>query len=303
MALFLNIFATVLLPLMIIVGAAYLLGRYRRLNPTPLASTAFYLLNPTLVFVTMSTTSVTVDVLGRLFLVKALTSLLIIVVVRTVGAQMRLASTTVSALLLATAFANSGNFGLSITEFAYGKEAVAVALICFVTDNLMLNSLGVYLAARGRASGREAIRQVVLNPAVYALPLGLLAHQFGWTPPLPLGRALEMLSRATVPVMLTVLGMQLAALPFDRSYWKLIGVTSAVRLILAPALAFILTLPLGLTGMPQQVSILEAAVPSAVMANIIASRYDATPNLVAGSVLVSSLVSLVTITALLTLMH
>lgn len=303
MALFLNIFATVLLPLMIIVGAAYLLGRYRQLNPTPLASTAFYLLNPALVFVTMSNTSVTVDVLGRLFLVKALTSLLIIVIVRTVGTQMRLASTTVSALLLATAFANSGNFGLSITEFAYGKDAVAVALICYVTDNLMLNSLGVYLAARGRASGREAVKQVVLNPAVYALPLGLLAHQFGWTPPLPVGRALEMLSRATVPIMLTVLGMQLAALPFDRNYWRLIGVTSAVRLILAPLIAFALTLPLGLSGMPQQISILEAAVPSAVMANIVASRYNAVPNLVAGSVLVSSLVSLVTITALLTLMH
>ena len=40
-----------------------------------------------------------------------------------------------------------------------------------------------------------------------------------------------------------------------------------------------------------------------VLANIVASRYDAAPNLVAGSVLVSSLVSLVTITALLTLMH
>jgi predicted permease len=82
LSLFLNIFATVLLPLMIVVGAAFLLGRFRRLNPAPLASTAFYLLSPALVFVSMSTTSVSIDVFGRLFLLKVATNLLIIIIVR-----------------------------------------------------------------------------------------------------------------------------------------------------------------------------------------------------------------------------
>jgi hypothetical protein len=303
LSLFLNIFVTVLLPLLIVVGGAYLLGRYRRLDPTPLASTAFYLLNPALVFVSLSTTSVTVDVLGRLFLLKVATNLLILVIVRVVGAQMRLAPTMISALLLSTVFCNSGNFGLSVTEFAFGKEAVAFALVCFITDNLMLNSLGVYLGARGRASVRGAALQVLGNPAIYAIPLGLAAHEFGWVLPIPFSRALEMLSRATVPTMLMVLGMQLAKLPFDRSYLKLIGVASLMRLAIAPVLAIVLTIPLGLTGLPRQVSILESAVPSAVMANIVANRYNTEPNLVAGSVLVTSLASLLTITLLLSLMH
>ena len=103
--------------------------------------------------------------------------------------------------------------------------------------------------------------------------------------------------------MLIVLGMQLAALPFERGYWRLIGVTSALRLVIAPLITIVLTIPFGLTGVSRQVSVLEAAVPSAVMANIIASRYDAEPNLVAGSVLVSSLLSLATITLLLSLLH
>ncbi len=303
MSLFLNIFATVLLPLMIVVGAAYLLGRFRRLNPAPLASTAFYLLSPALVFVSMSTTSVSVDVLGRLFLLKVATNLLIIVIVSLLGIRLRLAPTVASALLLSTGFANSGNLGLSVTEFAYGQAAVAFALVCFVTDNLMINSVGVYLAARGRTPAREAAAQVLRNPAIYALPLGLAASQFHWVLPLPLMRGLEMLSRATVPTMLIVLGMQLAVLPFDRSYWKLIGLASAIRLIVAPVLAALLTIPIGLTGVARQVSILEAAVPAAVTANIIANRYETEPNLVAGAVLASSLLSLLTITLLLSLMH
>jgi len=303
LALLINIFLTVLLPLIIIVGLAYLLGRYRRLDPAPLASTAFYLLNPALVFATMSTTAITVDVLGRLFLLKLCTNLLILLLGRAIGAQLKLAPETVSALALATVFCNSGNFGLSVTEFAFGKEAVALALICFVTDNLMVNSLGVYLAARGHGTARAAARQVFGNPALYALPLGLIAHQLGWIPPVPLGRALEMLSRATVPVMLIVLGMQLAALPFKRSDLGVIGLATVLRLIVAPIIAALLVVPFGLTGLPRQVSILEAAVPTAVTSNIVASHYNSGPNIVAGSVLVTSLLSLITITVLLTLMH
>lgn len=303
MSLLINIFLTVLLPLIIIVGLAYLLGRYRSLDPAPLASTAFYVLNPALVFVAMSTTAITVEVLGRLFLLKLSTNLLILLLGRAIGAQLKLAPASVSALALATVFCNSGNFGLSVTEFAFGKEAVALALICFVTDNLMVNSLGVYLAARGHGSARAAAQQVFGNPALYALPLGLIAHQFGWVPPVPLGRALEMLSRATVPVMLIVLGMQLAALPFKRSDLGVIGLATALRLIVAPIIAALLVIPFGLTGLPRQVSILEAAVPTAVMSNIVASRYNSGPNIVAGSVLATSLLSLITITVLLTLLH
>jgi hypothetical protein len=141
-----------------------------------------------------------------------------------------------------------------------------------------------------------------LNPALYAVPLGLIANRFGWVLPLPLLRPLEMLGRAAVPTMLVVLGLQLAALPVDRRHCKLIGMATFFRLGLAPLLALALAIPLGLSGLARQVGVLQAAVPTAVTASIIASRYDAEPNLVAGSVLVSSLVSLVTVTALLTWM-
>jgi malate permease and related proteins len=207
-----------------------------------------------------------------------------------------------SALALSAAFANSGNFGLSVSEYAFGQAGLALALICYVTDNAMINSLGVYLAARGRASVRRSILQMFLNPALYAVPLGLAAKRFDWVPPLPLQRPLEMLGRAAVPTMLVVLGLQLAALPIDRQHWRPIGLATVLRLGLAPLLALVLAIPLGLTGLARQVGVLEVAVPTAVTASIIASRYDSEPNLVAGSVLVSSVVSLVTVTALLSWM-
>jgi predicted permease len=294
---FLTIFTTVLLPLILLVGAAYALGRASRLDPAALARVTFYIFNPCLVFVNLATTTIAPELFGRLALLKLLFYALMAPAVYLIAGRLKLTGSMRSALLLGVVFANSGNYGLPVNEYAFGKDAVALALICFITDNLMVNSLGVFLAARGRASLRYALGQVLGNPAVYAIGLGLAANRLGWVIPLPLSRTLDLGSRATVPAMLVVLGMQLAVLPLDRRHWGLAGLAALLRLIVAPVLAAILVVPLGLTGLARQVGILQAAVPSAVSASIVASRYDTEPNLVAGSIMISSLASLVTVTA------
>jgi predicted permease len=297
-----SIFVSVLLPLILIAGLAYVLGRRTHLDPGPLARVTFYLFNPSLVFVTLASTTTSQQLMGRLALLKILVCVILILVSLLVARRLRCSPPVASALALSAAFANSGNIGLSVSEYAFGQAGLALAVICYVTDNAMINSLGVYLAARGRASVRRSVLQVFLNPALYAVPLGLAANRFGWVLPLPLQRPLEMLGRAAVPTMLVVLGLQLAALPVDRRHWRLMGGAAFLRLGLAPLLALVLAIPLGLTGLARQVGVLQTAVPTAVTASIIASRYDAEPNLVAGSVLVTSLLSLVTVTALLSWM-
>jgi len=297
-----NIFVTVLLPLILIAGLAYVLGRCTHLDPGPLARVTFYLFNPSLVFVTLANTTVSQDLLGRLALLKILICVVLVLLSLFVARRIGCSGPATSALALSAAFANSGNLGLSVSEYAFGQAGLALAVICYVTDNAMLNSLGVYLAARGRASMQRSVLQVFLNPALYAVPLGLAANRLAWVMPLPLERPLEMLGRAAVPTMLVVLGLQLAALPIDRRHWRLIGLASFLRLGLAPLLALALAIPLGLTGLARQVGVLQAAVPTAVTASIIASRFDSEPNQVAGSVLVTSLASLITVTALLSWM-
>jgi predicted permease len=302
MSLFLNVFSPVLLPLVLVAGAAYLLGHFSRLDPRPIARLTFYLFNPSLVFVALASSAVAPELLGRLALLKLLTYLTLIPLALGLTSRLRLSAPATSAFVLVAVSANSGNYGLPVNEYAFGAAGLALAVICYVTDNLAINSIGVYLAARGHANGREAFRQVLRNPALYAAPLGIAANQLGWAPPLPLERALELLSRAAVPTMLAVLGMQLAVLPLERRHWRLIGLASSLRLIVAPLLAMLYARPLGLTGLARQVGVLQAAAPTAVMTSIVAGRYDVEPNLVAGTILASSLASLVTVTALLSWM-
>ena len=294
-----SVFVPILLPLVLVAGAAYLLGRRENLDPRTPARAAFYLFNPSLVFVALASSDIPLDMLGRLVLLRFLTLALLIPLAQTLTGRLRLAAPVASAFVLAVGFANSGNLGLSITEYAFGQSGLALAVVCFVADNLLVNSVGVYVAARGYGGVRDALREVLRNPALYAVVLGIIAGQMNWVAPLWLSRALDLLSRAAVPTLLTVLGMQLAFLPLERRHWRLIGLISLLRLIVAPLLAWGLSIPLGLVGLVRNVGILETAMPSAVTPSIIASRYDTEPNLVAGAILVSSIVSLITVTLLL----
>lgn len=297
---FVRIFATVLLPLTLIALAAYLLGRYRRVDPRPVASVTFYLFNPCLAFTALAHTAVAPDLLGRMALLKVLGYAAMIPLAAWIARRLKLPGPAVSAFVMAAIFANSGNYGLSVNEWAFGQAGLALAVIGYVVDNLAMNSLGVYIAARGRATARRSFLQVFLNPAIYALALGMLVHEFGWQVPLPLERTTEMLGRAAVPTMLAVLGMQLAALPLKIQHLRPISVVVSLRLVVAPLIAAALTVPLGLTDLARQVGIAQAAPPTAVTASILASQFDVEPGVVSGAVLISSVASLITMTVLLT---
>jgi predicted permease len=294
-----DIFGMVLLPIVLIVGLGFILGRALRVDSRPLALAVFYLFNPCLVFVSMAAMPVRADLLGRLALLKVLVILSLIILGNLIAKALRLSPALRAAFILAAAFSNSGNFGLSVTEFAFGQVGLTLALICFMMDNLAVNSLGVYYAARGGASARAALLQVAGNPALYALALGLLVHQAGWELPLAISRATETLGRAAVPTMQTVLGIQLATLTFSHENWKVMGWASLLSLVVAPLLAALYVIPLGITGLARQVGILESAVPTAVSAAIVATRYESEPSVVSGTVLITSLASLVTVTLVL----
>ncbi len=125
---FLTIFSTVLAPLLLVVGAAYALGRASRLDPAALARVTFYIFNPCLVFVNLAATTIAPELLGRLALLKLLFYALMVPAVYLLAGRLKLTGQVRSALLLSVVFANSGNFGLPVNEFAFGKEAVALAL-------------------------------------------------------------------------------------------------------------------------------------------------------------------------------
>jgi predicted permease len=76
----------------------------------------------------------------------------------------------------------------------------------------------------------------------------------------------------------------------------------ATRLLIAPLIAWSTAPLLGLAGVVRQTSILQASLPTAVTTAIWAAEFGVTPSLVSSAVVATTLLSPVTVTALLVLL-
>ncbi|MBC7251476.1 MAG: AEC family transporter [Anaerolineae bacterium] len=302
MTILLHIFYTNILPIFVVIGAGYTLARTLRLEAKPFSRLAFYVLAPCLTFVSLVQNRINGDELGRIVLFITLNTLAVGVITWLIARALRLNRPVESALLLSTIFVNCGNYGIPLNLFAFGESAQARAIVYLVVLATLSNTVGVYLAARGRASGRQALRNLIKVPLVYAVLLAGVVSISGVTVPEPVFKAIELIGSASVPVMLLILGMQLAQTSIAR-HLKITGLGTFIRLIVAPILAFGLAALLGLRGITRQTMIVEASTPTAVTSTILALEFDTRPDLVTSVVFLSTLLSPLTITAVIALVR
>ncbi len=314
----LPVFVQVILPLALVWGAGFLGRRLLRLDPRPFSRAGLYLLTPAVIFTTLMEAEITLQESGRILFLVLLLAVLLGLLGRLQLYFLRLSPDEGSAFLLSAIFINSVNYGFPATLLALGSEGLERAAVFAVGHAFLVNTAGAYIAARGRAGSiRETLVQVARIPMLYAVALAVLLRLAGisfngtfllWGIEIPLlpslYQAVKLLSQAAIPVFMLVLGMQLGiedADPFPRRLYLPLFLAGLTRLVLSPLLAWGLILLLGLEGMAARASILEAAMPTAVITVILATEFDTQPRLVSRVVLWTTLFSMATLTLLLSL--
>ena len=195
-------------------------------------------------------------------------------------------------------FGNAGNYGLSLNLFAFGTDAVAYASLYFATASILIYTVGVLIASLGKMTLKKALIGLIKVPAIYAVILALLFNQFSLELPLPLDRTISLFSNAAIPVMMVLMGVQLYNVKTS-DHKALLGLSSGLRLVVSPLIAFAICLFIGLKGTAFQAAMLESAVPTAVIMTVLATEYDVQPSFVTSAVFVSTILSPITITPLL----
>lgn len=182
-------------------------------------------------------------------------------------------------------FANTGNVGLPVAYFAFGEQGLALALMVFALTALLTFTFGVWMAA-GRGAASEALRQ----PIFYGAALGAVAGYFDLSPPDPLLEATALLGQLMIPLMLLTLGVSVARLRV-RALAQAAGL-SAAKAAIGVAAAILVARLVGLDAAAAGVLTLQAAMPVAVTAYLLAERYNAEAEAVSGLVVVSTALSL-----------
>lgn len=185
-------------------------------------------------------------------------------------------------------FGNTGNLGLPLALFAFGETGLGYAVVVFAIMAILSFTFGIWLVSGG-GSPLRALKE----PIVGATLLGALFMWQDWETPKPLTNALELIGQMAIPIMLLTLGVAVAQLHpgrLGRAMWL-----SLAKVAICVGAAFGVGLWLELPAVPLAVLVMQVSTPVAVTSYMLAEKYGADAQAVAGLVVVSTLLSVITI--------
>ncbi|MBP7242624.1 AEC family transporter [Amaricoccus sp.] len=187
-------------------------------------------------------------------------------------------------------FGNTGNLGLPIALFAFGQLGFDMAVVIFAVMAIMSFTFGVWVVAGG-GNPLNAVRE----PLVWGAVAGSVFLAMGWSVPPPLAGSLDLVGQMAIPLMLITLGVAISRLQpraLGRAFWLCL-----VKLAICTAAPLAVGFAFGLPRLALGVLVLQVSTPVAVTSYMLANKFNARPDEVAGLVVVSTLMSVVTIPA------
>jgi predicted permease len=294
----LNIFANNILPILLLTGAGFALGRALKLDSRPLGRVIFYVFSPVLVFNLLTSNNLPLDRIAIMMGFTAASTLTIAGLAFLIGKLFRLERGALIIVVLTSMCANSGNFGLPLVSFAFGQEALAYASIYFVTSTMLFYTVGVLISSLDRLDLRDALLGLLKVPAIYAIILAMIFIRTGWTLPEPIQRTVSLAAGGAIPGMLILLGLELQRLAWSRNL-RALGIPVFIRLVVGPLVGLGMAALFGLQGPAYQAGITEIGTPTAVMTTVLATEYKLESSLVTAIVFISTILSPLTLTLVL----
>ena len=297
----LTLFVNVVLPVFLVAGLGFIVEK--RLHPpiAPFNQVVLYVLMPAFVFTSLLAIDFRSEEPIKITLFAFLLAIAMLAVAFVIARAARLDRPTSSALMLTAAFPNLGNYGLSVVLLAYGHEGVTIGAVLLAVQSLYGITLAIFIASSGHASLLRSLREVFRQPMIYAVAAALFFNLTRVPVPGFVSSALALPSQAAIPLMLLVLGMTFATTSRVEQP-RLVSVAAVTRLVIGTLVGWGLTIALGIDGVARDVMIVGAAMPTAVFTILTATQFDARPRFVTDVVVVSTLASIVTVTAVLALL-
>jgi predicted permease len=290
-------------PLFILVLLGYGLTRWAGW-PKPVSDAltrfVFAVAIPALLFRLMSDFSRLPPVDPRLLIAYFGSCFIVFVIGRLIASRIfRMDGESQSVFALGGIFANVVLLGVPLAKITLGEASIPVVSLVVVFNSLTLWTLATVSVewARHRKmswSGYvQAAKAVVTNPVVASI---LIGTAWGMTAiPLPpvVDGTLELISQAAVPLSLIALGMGLAEYPIGEG-WRVSTSMCALKLILQPAIVYLLARWLALPMLETQAVVMLASLPVGANVYLMSRQFNALGGPVAASLVISTALSAVT---------
>jgi malate permease and related proteins len=280
-------------PTFIAVLIGYLFGRVTKASMSVLVDISIYVAVPAMAFHSMVSSEIVFGDATKLWAASLIVMAGNLVMALVLFGALRQKH---SGLYLPIVFTNYINIPLPIIFLAFGSQGAALAILMYIPQGIILNSLGVYVAS-GEKDMKQGLLVMLKTPLMYAAILGLALNLARVPIPQVILGSVDLLGKAGVPLMLLILGVSVGR--FRLKQIPLTLAASILRVVGGFALGILSVWALGLVDVNRAVVLFEASMPSAVFVSVLAAKYKNEEELVSSVVLATTLMAIPVIPALL----
>ena len=193
----------------------------------------------------------------------------------------------------ACAFSNAGYMGFPLIRALFGEEGLLYASGFVTVFNILIWTIGTTVLS-GQVQPRQVVRNVVTCPCILAVAAGLILYLCRVPVPDVIAGPVGSIGDMNTPISMIVTGATIASsdlrkLLQNRNLFR----TLAVRMLLIPAVTLLLFALLGMHGTVPTIVLLLEACPCAAITTMFAIQYHHDEDLAAGSVVFSTIGSIV----------
>jgi malonate transporter len=303
---------TIVLPFFGLIGLGYAAGTWRKLPGEGLAWLdffVFYLALPALFFQLIAETPIARVSSWSFVMMTTFGTYCTFAIAFSIAALINRGHVPVATIQgLVGSYANTGFMAPGLTVAAFGPAAAIPTALIFSFDSAMLFTLVPLMMALGASERADpaailatVARSVFLHPFILATIAGYAVAASGLELPSPIAALLTLLRSAAVPCALFALGVGLALRrpkPSRLDVPLLVG----IKLFVHPLVVYLLLSWIGgFNEVWVHTAVLMAALPPAVNVFVMARQYGFYVEGASNAVLIGTLASVVTVTAILSL--
>ncbi|WP_372981900.1 AEC family transporter [Marinobacter sediminum] len=293
-----------LIPLYVTVALGWLAGRYLEASGKHIAGIMLYIVTPSVVFSGVMAAPLSAEVIFLPFLIFGVSCVLGVVQLKL--ARRVITDGSASLIPLCVGSGNTGYFGVPVALLLFGEEGLGLYIVCMLGTTLFENSVGFYLAARGRYDLKSALWRVVKLPSVYAFLAALLLNLSGIRIPDLFQPLFDNLRGAYSILGMMIIGMSITSFRGLAGNLRFTGLAFFGKFVVWPAVAILFWwLDASVLGIYEpavhKAMFLISITPIAANTVVIATLLETSSRQAAGTVLLTTLFALAFIPVMISL--
>ncbi len=276
---------TILLPLLILIGGGYLVGKVYSLSEGPLVRVVTDFFMPLLVFYSFCTVRIPPDEIGRL---AGAVTFVVMAILGISWLFCKMMDLKLQAIAPPLIFMNSGFLGIPVMKLWGGLAAMNLIIIYDQIQTFYIFTLGIIIVTG--SFSLKGLKEMIRSPLIWAILLGFGFNIGNVQVHNSLLGAMKFCGDAAPPLATFAIGITLNRYKLSLNSAVIVGIF--LRMVLGLAFGMLAASIFGFSGQGAVVVSVASGLPSAVFSVVLPLRYGVDSKFASSVLVLSTLLSL-----------